>query len=92
MFAMDRAASAIANKATDPAEIPKHNQCVALLLRAGSNVDIPMPDGTTALHIAAEKGKIDLLQQVIQRGCNLDSLTAEFSTVQSIGYSSLIHN
>lgn len=60
---------------------PQHRECVTLLLRAGANADIAQSDGTTALHLASEKGHTDQVQQLIQHGCNLNLPTDDFSTV-----------
>lgn len=46
---------------------------VEWLIQRGENVDLPAPNGSTALQVAAEKGHVEILEELILRGANINA-------------------
>jgi ankyrin repeat protein len=50
---------------------------VKLLISFGEDITQPIPEGTTLLHLAAEKGHTDVVELLIEKGAVLSAHNAQ---------------
>lgn len=57
-----------------------HSTIVTMLLNAGANKDVRLPDGRTPLHCAAEKGNTDVMELLLKTDADTELEDLEYRT------------